>query len=161
MASILGGALVSASMEMLVKKVVSGEFVDLFRRTKLDFELLEKLKITMLSLQSLLHDAEEKVCFEMHDLINDLAMEVSSPYCTALDKHKPDIRVRYLAYDRFQYNSDDKFEKLHGLKGLPSSLKELRICDCPLLELNLRRKQGKEWTKISYIPKIYVNYEII
>ncbi|XP_058721600.1 putative disease resistance RPP13-like protein 1 [Vicia villosa] len=63
-----------------------------------------------------------EVCFEMHDLINDLAMAVSSPYCTILDTHKPDIRVRYLAYDRFEYNSDDKFEKLHGLKRLRTFL---------------------------------------
>ncbi|XP_058721608.1 putative disease resistance RPP13-like protein 1 [Vicia villosa] len=60
MATIVGGALLSASMEMLVKKVVSGEFLDLFQRTKLDNVLLEKLKITLLSLQSVLHDAEAK-----------------------------------------------------------------------------------------------------
>ncbi|XP_058721564.1 putative disease resistance RPP13-like protein 1 [Vicia villosa] len=65
---------------------------------------------------------DEEVCFEMHDLINDLAMAVSSPYCTRLDKHKPDIKVRYLTYDRFEYNSDDKFEKLYGLKGLRTFL---------------------------------------
>ncbi|XP_058721525.1 putative disease resistance RPP13-like protein 1 isoform X2 [Vicia villosa] len=75
--------------------------------------------------RSLIHRrsiGDGKVCFEMHDLINDLAMAVSSPYCTMLDTHKPDIRVRYLAYDRFEYNSDDEFEKLHGLKGLRTFL---------------------------------------
>ncbi|XP_058721591.1 putative disease resistance protein At3g14460 [Vicia villosa] len=66
--------------------------------------------------------AQEESDFEMHDLINDLAMAVSSPYCTMLGTQKPDIRVRYLAYDRFEYNSDDKFEKLHGLKGLRTFL---------------------------------------
>ncbi|XP_058721506.1 putative disease resistance RPP13-like protein 1 [Vicia villosa] len=69
---------------------------------------------------------DEKACFEMHDLINDLAMTVSSPYCTRLDKHRPDERVdkrvRHLSFDREEYNSYDKFEILHGLKGLRTFL---------------------------------------
>ncbi|XP_058721508.1 putative disease resistance RPP13-like protein 1 [Vicia villosa] len=66
--------------------------------------------------------SDEKLCFEMHDLINDLAMTVSSPYCTRLDNHKAsekvDKRVRHLSYNRSVYDSEDKFEKFHGLKGL-------------------------------------------
>ncbi|XP_058721539.1 putative disease resistance RPP13-like protein 1 [Vicia villosa] len=69
---------------------------------------------------------DETACFEMHDLINDLAMTVSSPFCSRLDKHKPDERVdervRHLSYDRLEYNSSDKFDLLHGLKGLRTFL---------------------------------------
>ncbi|XP_058721590.1 putative disease resistance RPP13-like protein 1 [Vicia villosa] len=69
---------------------------------------------------------DEKACFEMHDLINDLAMTVSSPYCTRLDKHRlderVDKRVRHLSFDKEEYNSYDKFEILHGLKGLRTFL---------------------------------------
>ncbi|XP_058721515.1 putative disease resistance protein At3g14460 isoform X2 [Vicia villosa] len=69
---------------------------------------------------------DEKACFEMHDLINDLAMTVSSPFCSRLDKHTPtemvDKKVRHLSYDRLEYNSYDKFDKLHGLKGLRTFL---------------------------------------
>ncbi|XP_058721596.1 putative disease resistance RPP13-like protein 1 [Vicia villosa] len=69
---------------------------------------------------------DEKSCFEMHDLINDLVMAVSSPYCTRLDKHRlderVDKRVRQLSFDRKEYNSYDKFELFHGLKGLRTFL---------------------------------------
>ncbi|KAL5078323.1 hypothetical protein RYX36_017307 [Vicia faba] len=65
---------------------------------------------------------DEEVYYEMHDLINDLAMAVSSPYCTRLDKYKPDESVdksaRHLSFDSEEYDSYDKFEKFHGLKGL-------------------------------------------
>ncbi|XP_058721535.1 putative disease resistance RPP13-like protein 1 isoform X2 [Vicia villosa] len=78
-------------------------------------------------------NGDEDVWFEMHDLINDLAMAVSSPYCTMLDTNKPNPRVQYLAYDRFEYNSDDEFEKLHGLKRLrtflPMPLQSLGVYD--------------------------------
>ncbi|GAU39699.1 hypothetical protein TSUD_321120 [Trifolium subterraneum] len=60
MATVVGQALLAASLEALVGKIVSGEFVDLFRSTKLDAALLEKMNITLLSLQAVLHDAEEK-----------------------------------------------------------------------------------------------------
>jgi hypothetical protein len=50
MATIVVEALLSASVEVLLQKIVSGEFVDFFRSTKLDLSLLEKLKITLLSL---------------------------------------------------------------------------------------------------------------
>ncbi|XP_058721504.1 putative disease resistance RPP13-like protein 1 isoform X2 [Vicia villosa] len=66
--------------------------------------------------------AHEENNFEMHDLINDLAMAVSFPYCIRLDKHKPDERVRHLSYDTIEYNSYNKFEKLHGLNGLRTIL---------------------------------------
>lgn len=60
MATIVTEALLSASVELLLDKFVSGEFVDFFRRKKLDDSLLEKLKSTLLSLKPVLNDAEEK-----------------------------------------------------------------------------------------------------
>ncbi|MCI36401.1 NBS-LRR resistance protein, partial [Trifolium medium] len=52
MATIVGEALLSASVKLLLQKTVSGEFVDFFRSMKLDVPLLEKLKITLLSLEA-------------------------------------------------------------------------------------------------------------
>ncbi|WJX36664.1 hypothetical protein P8452_24519 [Trifolium repens] len=60
MATIVGEALLAASLEVLLEKIVSGEFGELFRSTKLDAALLGKLEITLVSLQAVLHDAEEK-----------------------------------------------------------------------------------------------------
>ncbi|RHN65660.1 putative P-loop containing nucleoside triphosphate hydrolase, leucine-rich repeat domain, L [Medicago truncatula] len=62
------------------------------------------------------------VNFEMHDLVNDLAMTVSSPYCIKLDEQKPNERVRHLSYNIGEYDSYDKFDKLQALKGLRTIL---------------------------------------
>jgi len=58
--SLLGGALIAASVKILLDKIVAGEFIDFVQSWKLDVALLEKLKITLLSLQAVLHDAEDK-----------------------------------------------------------------------------------------------------
>ncbi|CAL5201204.1 unnamed protein product [Lathyrus oleraceus] len=60
MATIVAEAFLSAFVEVLLEKIISHEFIDFFRRKKLDVSLLEKLKTTLLSLQSILNDAEEK-----------------------------------------------------------------------------------------------------
>jgi len=54
-----------------------------------------------------------------------------------------------------------KLKSLPEEGRLPSSLKALRIYHCPLLEAIYRRKHGKEWCKVSHIPFIFVDYEII
>jgi hypothetical protein len=51
--------------------------------------------------------------------------------------------------------------KLLPKKGLPSSLLVLSMTHCPLLGAILRRKQGKEWRKISHISSIIIDGELI
>ncbi|XP_058721588.1 putative disease resistance RPP13-like protein 1 [Vicia villosa] len=126
MAAIVGGALLSASMEMLVKKVVSGEFIDLFRRTKLDVELLEKLEITLLSLQSVLYDAEDKqitnpavkkwlemlqdAVFQADELFDELNTEALR--CKA---EGGQVLNKFLSYfKRFNKKINSKLQKLFG-----------------------------------------------
>ena len=46
-------------------------------------------------------------------------------------------------------------------KGLPSSLLVLNMTFCPLLKEILRRKRGKEWSKIAHIPAITIDDELI
>ncbi|KAF3964944.1 hypothetical protein CMV_010820 [Castanea mollissima] len=46
-------------------------------------------------------------------------------------------------------------------EGFPASLSILDIFDCPLLEKRYRRKNGKEWRKISHIPIIRINNVVI
>ncbi|WJX36667.1 hypothetical protein P8452_24521 [Trifolium repens] len=60
MATIVGAALLSASVKLLMQKIVFPQFVDFYRSMKLDVPLLEKLKITLVSLEAVLNDAEEK-----------------------------------------------------------------------------------------------------
>ncbi|KAK7401268.1 hypothetical protein VNO78_12620 [Psophocarpus tetragonolobus] len=56
----VGEAFLSASVEVLLDSIVSHEFLHFFRSKELDISLLKKLKITLLSLQAVLNDAEEK-----------------------------------------------------------------------------------------------------
>ncbi|KAB1211939.1 putative disease resistance protein RGA4 [Morella rubra] len=50
----------SPLLQAFFEKVASGEFVDFFRRRKLDDGLLKKMKIALLSVNGVLEDAEEK-----------------------------------------------------------------------------------------------------
>ncbi|XP_027343086.1 putative disease resistance RPP13-like protein 1 [Abrus precatorius] len=58
--AVVGEAFVSASVELLLEKIVSGEFVNFFLIKKLDESLLHKMQTTLLSLRAVLNDAEEK-----------------------------------------------------------------------------------------------------
>ena len=46
-------------------------------------------------------------------------------------------------------------------EGFLASLSILDIKHCPLLEKRYRRKKGKEWRKISHIPIITIDNEVI
>ncbi|KAM1671477.1 hypothetical protein ACFXTN_036481 [Malus domestica] len=58
--ALIGEAFLSTSIETMCQKIASGEFMDFFRGRKLDHSLLEKLKMTFLTLNVVLDDAEEK-----------------------------------------------------------------------------------------------------
>ncbi|KAL6288839.1 hypothetical protein ACE6H2_006349 [Prunus campanulata] len=58
--ALIGEALISASIEVICDRIASREFVDLFRHKKLNEPLLMKLKTTLLTLNAVLDDAEEK-----------------------------------------------------------------------------------------------------
>jgi len=56
----IGEAFLSASLEVLLDRIISQEFQYFSRNKELDTSLLKKLKITLLSLQAVMNDAEEK-----------------------------------------------------------------------------------------------------
>ncbi|CAI8595989.1 unnamed protein product [Vicia faba] len=140
MEAIVGGALLSASMEMLVKKVVSGEFLDLFRRTKLDVDLLEKLEITLLSLQSVLHDAEDKqianpAVKKWLEMLQDAVFEADylfdelNTQALRCQAEGGQVLNKFLSYfKRFNKKINSKLQKLFGrlehLKDQNLGLKE-------------------------------------
>ncbi|XP_021826374.1 putative disease resistance RPP13-like protein 1 [Prunus avium] len=90
--ALVGEAILSASVQVLFDKIGSSEFVDLFRRKKLDESLVKKLEITLLSLKAVLNDAEEKqflnsyvkewldklqdAVFDADDLLDEINAEV-------------------------------------------------------------------------------------
>ncbi|BFG20575.1 hypothetical protein CerSpe_068490 [Prunus speciosa] len=90
--ALVGEAFLSASVQVLFDKIGSSEFVDLFRRKKLDESPVKKLEITLLSLNAVLNDAEEKqflnsyvkewldklqdAVFDADDLLDEINAEV-------------------------------------------------------------------------------------
>ncbi|RYQ86732.1 hypothetical protein S83_072011 [Arachis hypogaea] len=55
-AAMVGGALLSASVQVLLDKIISNELLNFFRRRKLNVSLLGKMKMTLLSVQAVLND---------------------------------------------------------------------------------------------------------
>ncbi|KAM5552095.1 putative disease resistance RPP13-like protein 1 [Rosa sericea] len=60
MAGVVGGAFLSASLQVLFDRLASRQVVDFIRGNKLNAGLLRKLEITLLSVNSVLSDAEDK-----------------------------------------------------------------------------------------------------
>ncbi|BAT88675.1 hypothetical protein LR48_Vigan10g072900 [Vigna angularis] len=56
----VGEALISACVEILIKRIASREFRDFFSSRKLNISLLDELKTKLLVLNAVLNDAEEK-----------------------------------------------------------------------------------------------------
>ncbi|KAL1332100.1 putative disease resistance RPP13-like protein 1 [Arachis hypogaea] len=71
--------------------------------------------------RSLIRRSADGEHFEMHDLINDLATMVSSPYCKRHDNEtqlENLNKIRHLSYDKTMFNHFGELDSLHGLKGL-------------------------------------------
>ena len=58
--ALVGGAFLSASIQTILDNMTSSEFRDYFRSTLLNVSLLDELETTLLTLQIVLDDAEEK-----------------------------------------------------------------------------------------------------
>ena len=59
-----------------------------------------------------------------------------------------------------------EIQSCHGLRylteeRLPASLSSLILTDCPLLKQRCQRDKGKDWPKISHIPFIQIEDEVI
>ncbi|XP_027341685.1 putative disease resistance RPP13-like protein 1 isoform X2 [Abrus precatorius] len=58
--AMVGEALISASVEILLDRITSTEFRDFFANRRLNVSLLDELRIKLLALNAVLNDAEEK-----------------------------------------------------------------------------------------------------
>jgi len=65
-AEVVGGALLSAFLQVAFEKLASTQFVDFFRGRKLDEKLLGNLNIMLHSINALAHDAEQKQFTDPH-----------------------------------------------------------------------------------------------
>ncbi|CAJ2638789.1 unnamed protein product [Trifolium pratense] len=141
MATIVVEALLSASVEVLLKKIVSGEFLDFFRSTKLDLSLLEKLKITLLSLQAVLHDAEEK--------------QISNPA----------VKEWLVLLQDAVFEADDLFDEINTValrckvkakyKGKTATAKVRNILSCRFKRFNgvINSKMQKLFKRLEFLRK--------
>ena len=59
-AAVVGEAFLSASLQTLLDRITSTEFRDFMKNRKLNVSLLDELKLTLLTLDAVLNDAEEK-----------------------------------------------------------------------------------------------------
>ncbi|KAF7138534.1 hypothetical protein RHSIM_Rhsim07G0209600 [Rhododendron simsii] len=60
MATLVGGAFLGGAFNVLLDRLSSPELIKFFRGWKLDKSLLKKLELTLLELNKVLNDAEEK-----------------------------------------------------------------------------------------------------
>ncbi|WJX36834.1 hypothetical protein P8452_24672 [Trifolium repens] len=90
-ATMIGGAFLSATVQTLVEKLASKEFLDYIKNTKLNVSLLKQLETTLLTLQAVMDDAEEKqinnpsvkqwldnlkdAVFDAEDLLNQISYD--------------------------------------------------------------------------------------
>ena len=58
--ALVGGAFLSAFLQVLFDRMASHEVIEFFRQWKLNNEPLRKLKTTLLLINAVLNDAEEK-----------------------------------------------------------------------------------------------------
>ncbi|GAU38265.1 hypothetical protein TSUD_119460 [Trifolium subterraneum] len=90
-ATLVGGAFLSATVKTMIDKLISTEFRDYINNKKLNVSLLKQLQTTLLILQAVLDDAEEKqinnpavkqwlddlkdAIFDAEDLLNEISYD--------------------------------------------------------------------------------------
>ncbi|CAN6559056.1 unnamed protein product [Malus baccata var. baccata] len=134
--AMVGEALLSGSIQVLYDKIASGEFMDFFRERRLNDSLVERLKMTLLSLQAVLNDAEEKqitnpavekwldelkhAVFDAEDLVDEIDTEASRR--KVKDQTKKTQVLNFLSTSRKPFNYkgmngriEDLFNKLEHL----------------------------------------------
>ncbi|XP_060669492.1 putative disease resistance RPP13-like protein 1 [Ziziphus jujuba] len=147
-AELVGGALLSATLQVLFDRLASREVVDCFRGNKLSDELINSLKIVLLAVNAMLDDAEEKqitnpnikqwldeleaASYEADDLLDEIAthalqskLEASGSRNSKRSKFFNSFSISRRSYNRDMKNKLEKilrsfkvFEKSINILGL-------------------------------------------
>ncbi|XP_027336401.1 putative disease resistance RPP13-like protein 1 isoform X2 [Abrus precatorius] len=141
--ALVGEALLSASVHALVEKIVSTEFKDLFCREEFDPSILNKLKITLLTLRAVLNDAEEQQIrnpavqewlHELKDSVYDVDSLLDEIYTKSLQR-KVEAKSQsfsyqarnFLSYSFKQFRGRMNFELQNLMQRLEHFAKEKGI----------------------------------
>ncbi|PNX94563.1 CC-NBS-LRR resistance protein [Trifolium pratense] len=136
MAELVGGAFLSSFFQVAFEKLSSNDFIDFFRRNKLDEMLLEKLHVTLNSINHVLDQAETKQYQSMYvkkwlDELKHIAYEVDQ----LLDEIATDAPLKKLKAE-----SQPSTSKVLGFFSSFTNPFESRIIDL-LRKLELLAKQ--------------------
>jgi len=115
----IGSAFLSATVQTLVDKLASKEFRDYIKNTNLNVSLLRQLKTTLITLQVVLDDAEEKqinnpsvklwlddlkdAVFDAEDLLNEISYD--SLRCKMENTHAQNKTNQVLNFLSSPFNS--------------------------------------------------------
>ncbi|PPR81982.1 hypothetical protein GOBAR_AA38732 [Gossypium barbadense] len=130
--AMVGEAFLSASIDVLLDKIVSGDVMRLIKGKKLDTARLEKLEIILKSVKAVLNDAENKqftdtdvsswidelkdVVYEAEDLLDDISTEALRNKVESEDHQNTRAIVKQV-FTRFLPSSNpfkDKVEEILG-----------------------------------------------
>ncbi|XVE68828.1 hypothetical protein DITRI_Ditri09bG0101300 [Diplodiscus trichospermus] len=124
--ALVGGAFLSATLQVLFDRMASQEFVDFIRRRGLKKRLLKKLKPALMSVKAVLDDAEDKQITnpnvkswvaELKDAVydaEDLLDEISTEALRSRLDHTPSTEVTRLisSFNPFKSDLDSKLEDI-------------------------------------------------
>ncbi|KAG5541842.1 hypothetical protein RHGRI_021625 [Rhododendron griersonianum] len=157
-ATLVGGAFLGGAFNVLLDRLSSPEVIKFFRGRKLDESLLEKLELTLLELNKVLNDAEEKqitnpkvkawldklkdAVYDAEDLVDEIRTEalrskVEAEYPRGNQSFQDSLISTFNGlFDRGGMNS--KLEKMIGLLDHFVKAKDV---------LGLREVAGRNWSQ--------------
>ncbi|KAF7139350.1 hypothetical protein RHSIM_Rhsim07G0209800 [Rhododendron simsii] len=157
MATLVGGAFLGGAFNVLLDRLSSQELIKFFRGRKLDESLLKKLKLTLLELNKVLNDAEEKqitdravkawldelkdAIYHAEDLVDEIHTEalrskVEAEYPRGKQSLQDSLISTFTGlFDRGGMNS--KLEKMIGMLDHFVKAKDV---------LGLREVAGRNWS---------------
>ncbi|KAF2323760.1 hypothetical protein GH714_036847 [Hevea brasiliensis] len=165
-AALIGGSFLSAFLQVLFDRMASGEVLEFFKGQKLNQGLLEKLNITMNSVDGVLDDAEEKqitrpsvkrwlddlkdAVYEADDLLDEIAYEAlrSEMETAGSEATTTQVRKSFSSFSSLGIGVQSELGDIH--ERLETILEKLEYLVKQKEALGLRENIGEKpsWHKI-------------